>query len=967
MLSIKRGKGNQKLVGCFAEGNGLPSKSKTAFKRKLFDTDNQENSKSPEHSEEQNTSSEVKDNLLLTPRSVPLSERQQIALLLQLSGASSSKSPAEYITSSEDTEGNLSSEKNHGSWFYVNKRNERGETPLHLATIKGDLRKVRELLNQGACVNASDFAGWTPLHEACNHGWFEVAKLLIQFGADVNVPGLDKDTPLHDAAVNGHDKIVNLLLKYGADPSKKNAHWRTSLDVARSEKVVKILQKAISSLCSEQDKHTVTEFQGPSSEDQPRVPEATSDWQSETSPCHPNQAVCELTMRKNSPQNQTHKGADKPTSPRLTLRFQSIRTRDDKSTSSAKINDVSSSQPKYQSYCVTMETKGDVYEFRKDDASVSSTQNSTSVPESEACGSKSDSVTSSSVREVDNIKDCKKSADDADVNHSTHGEKMQSAEVVSSKVNGGRLSSDSNSKGDCASDTEKEESRRKRRKSNDNASYRHSGLSHGNSSRSHKSQPNRVVHQDGHTEQRSPKAKKRGSLSSSDTESNPSDAEAQEVNSSAEVLSSTHHNGSSSIGPHSPKVPPLKIVIPSGSGSLEPEARERSKVSSSKPALPYVVNTADTLDVTSVELTGSAFQSDNGREIVKSEVSSSKSKEDSHHTEERFQRVTRSSQRMQAAMSSTNPSSHCNNAEVPTPNIVTSSGQKGDLSGESSADEQAQVQVDVHPRKRKLRSRENVSGENCSQNPSSASSSSSSSSSSSEDSQQQHQLLNSYQMYLNIRKQVDKRRKSMFVVHPKPPQGYKDYLLNRCSYVLEGNAASRLSVPTISPPQSLVGSMKELFVQQENERYRLRLQHLIEREKLVLSAEQEILRVHGRAARAMANQTVPLSVCSILRDEEIYNVLELDQDDKDKNVRSRYNGRLFLSWLQDVDDKWEKIKEAMLLRHHNEAESLHAVQKLDWEWKMKELALCEMKNTPVIDDICVPMVHVSDDFDLLPA
>lgn len=57
----------------------------------------------------------------------------------------------------------------------------------------------------------------------------------------------------------------------------------------------------------------------------------------------------------------------------------------------------------------------------------------------------------------------------------------------------------------------------------------------------------------------------------------------------------------------------------------------------------------------------------------------------------------------------------------------------------------------------------------------------------------------------------------------------------------------------------------------------------------------------------------------------------------------------------------------MLLRHHNEAESLHAVQKMDWEWKLKEVGLCEPKATPVIDDIQVPMVHVSDDFDLLPA
>lgn len=54
----------------------------------------------------------------------------------------------------------------------------------------------------------------------------------------------------------------------------------------------------------------------------------------------------------------------------------------------------------------------------------------------------------------------------------------------------------------------------------------------------------------------------------------------------------------------------------------------------------------------------------------------------------------------------------------------------------------------------------------------------------------------------------------------------------------------------------------------------------------------------------------------------------------------------------------------MLLRHHNEAESLHAVQKMDWEWKLKEFGLCEPKANPLIDDLSVPMVHVSDDFDL---
>jgi hypothetical protein len=57
----------------------------------------------------------------------------------------------------------------------------------------------------------------------------------------------------------------------------------------------------------------------------------------------------------------------------------------------------------------------------------------------------------------------------------------------------------------------------------------------------------------------------------------------------------------------------------------------------------------------------------------------------------------------------------------------------------------------------------------------------------------------------------------------------------------------------------------------------------------------------------------------------------------------------------------------MLLHHHNEAESLHGVQRMDWERKMKELGTCEFKAKPVIEALHVPTVHVSDDFDLVPA
>lgn len=41
----------------------------------------------------------------------------------------------------------------------VNKRNERGETPLHLAAIRGDVKATKKLIKTGVDVNIKDYAG----------------------------------------------------------------------------------------------------------------------------------------------------------------------------------------------------------------------------------------------------------------------------------------------------------------------------------------------------------------------------------------------------------------------------------------------------------------------------------------------------------------------------------------------------------------------------------------------------------------------------------------------------------------------------------------------------------------------------------------------------------------------------------------------------------------------------------------
>lgn len=42
-----------------------------------------------------------------------------------------------------------------------NKRNECGETPLHMAAIRGAVKQVKALISVGADVNVKDFAGRT--------------------------------------------------------------------------------------------------------------------------------------------------------------------------------------------------------------------------------------------------------------------------------------------------------------------------------------------------------------------------------------------------------------------------------------------------------------------------------------------------------------------------------------------------------------------------------------------------------------------------------------------------------------------------------------------------------------------------------------------------------------------------------------------------------------------------------------
>ncbi|XP_074645815.1 tonsoku-like protein [Tubulanus polymorphus] len=119
---------------------------------------------------------------------------------------------------------------------YPVKLNDKGETELHVACIKGNLKKVTQLLERGHPINTRDFCGWTPLHEVCNHGFFEIAEHLISKGASINDRGGPKCeglTPLHDACTNGHIELIELLVDRGANLHAKDHKGNTPFDCLR--------------------------------------------------------------------------------------------------------------------------------------------------------------------------------------------------------------------------------------------------------------------------------------------------------------------------------------------------------------------------------------------------------------------------------------------------------------------------------------------------------------------------------------------------------------------------------------------------------------------------------------------------------------------------------------------------------------------------------------------------------------
>ncbi|XP_049885235.1 protein phosphatase 1 regulatory subunit 12B-like isoform X9 [Pectinophora gossypiella] len=113
------------------------------------------------------------------------------------------------------------------------------------ACTAGDKDEVQRLLKMGADINTANVDGLTALHQACIDDNLDMVEFLVTHGADVNRGDNEGWTALHATASCGFLSIARYLLENGADVGAVNYDGELPIDIAESDAMEELLQKAI--------------------------------------------------------------------------------------------------------------------------------------------------------------------------------------------------------------------------------------------------------------------------------------------------------------------------------------------------------------------------------------------------------------------------------------------------------------------------------------------------------------------------------------------------------------------------------------------------------------------------------------------------------------------------------------------------------------------------------------------------
>lgn len=115
----------------------------------------------------------------------------------------------------------------------INSTDERGNTPLILASYRGNYSAVCLLIKEGVDVNKG-FGQGTALHGVSYKGHYKIAKILLENGCKPDEQDVNGTTPILYATILGHIEIAKLLYQYGANIDHKDNTGQSARMYAKS-------------------------------------------------------------------------------------------------------------------------------------------------------------------------------------------------------------------------------------------------------------------------------------------------------------------------------------------------------------------------------------------------------------------------------------------------------------------------------------------------------------------------------------------------------------------------------------------------------------------------------------------------------------------------------------------------------------------------------------------------------------
>jgi len=123
-----------------------------------------------------------------------------------------------------------------GSTVILSRDISTGRGALHIVTDRRDITWLRYLVGKGADVNMRDDKGVTPLQIASSLGWVEGVAFLVERKADLDQSNDTGETPLIFAVHRRDAEMMRILLKGGADPDRADNSGRSARDYAKFDR-----------------------------------------------------------------------------------------------------------------------------------------------------------------------------------------------------------------------------------------------------------------------------------------------------------------------------------------------------------------------------------------------------------------------------------------------------------------------------------------------------------------------------------------------------------------------------------------------------------------------------------------------------------------------------------------------------------------------------------------------------------